>query len=96
MSDPSFGTMIRATRLGWGLSRQHGCFIRMTDLDRQRSLIELCPVHDVPIKKTEGRYHRVWWDEPSILDLIPWLRGVKEIKRYIRVIVDDEGRIVSE
>lgn len=93
MNSPSFGTMIRAARLGWGLSRKHGCFIRMVDLGLDKNVIELCPIHNVPSKKSENRTYRVWWEQPGILDLIPWLRRVREIKRYIRVVVNDVGEI---
>ena len=94
---PSLGTMIRSRRLGWGLSCKHGCFVRMSDgpdLPTGRtSVIELCPLNSVPSKKIG--YHRVWWDTPGILDMIPWLRGVTKIKQYVAVTVDDDGNILS-
>lgn len=92
---PSFGTMIRARRLGWGLSNRHGGFIRMSDADGSNSLIEFCPIHEVPSKKRG--YHRCWWEGgDGILDMIPWLRFVRCIKRYFGVLVDDNGMILRE
>lgn len=94
MTTPSFGTMIRAARLGWGLAREHGCFIRMSDAGESRSQIELCPLNEVPSKKSLGGHHRVWWESPDILKKIPWLIRIRKVHKYIVVIVDDEGAIV--
>lgn len=85
--------MIRAIRLGWGLSRQHGCFIRMTDSKEMNSIIELCPI-DAISKKTFDKYYRRWWDSPEILQMIPWLKGITSIKKYICVEVDVQGKIL--
>ena len=95
-ADPSFGSTIRAYRLGWGLSQQHGCFIRMSDASGLNSTIELCPINAVPTHKTANRLHRVWWDNPAILGHIPWLSMVKRVKRYICVTVDNNGNIIKE
>lgn len=92
---PSFGTHIRAARLGWGYAPQHGAFIRMSDADGANSRIELCPLNAVPSKKVAGGFHRVWWESPGILDLIPWLKGVRRIKRYMCVVVDTHGTILK-
>lgn len=94
---PSFGTMIKSRRLGWGKSERHGCFIRMSDGPDlpggvRSSIIELCPLNAIPSKKIG--YHRCWWEQEGILDMIPWLRGVTRIKKYIRVTVNDEGVIL--
>lgn len=91
----SFGSHIRAYRLGWGKSGKHGCFIRMSDSGPGATLIELCPLNDIPNKKLKG-LHRCWWDNPGIVDMIPWLKGVKEIKTYIAVVIDDDGKIVKQ
>jgi len=90
---PSFGTMIRATRLGWGWARQHGCFIRMSDADGMNSLIELCPMHAVPSKKMKGNY-RVWWESPSVLGMIPWLKPIRKVHKAFAVKVDVDGNII--
>jgi hypothetical protein len=94
---PSLGTMIRSRRLGWGLSRKHGAFIRMSDgpdtPSGRTTVIELCPVNAVPSKKCPSGFHRVWWETPDILEMIPWLRGVTRIKRYVSVVINDEGEI---
>ena len=92
--DPSFGTMIRAARLGWGLAKQHGCFIRMSDLPDKCTLMEFCPIHEVPNKKDKGN-HRVWWENGrEILGLIPWIKDLKKVHKPFAVTVDDDGEIV--
>lgn len=57
------------------------------------SVIELCPIHAIPTTKKKGE-HRCWWDTPEMLDLLPWLRMVRKIHRYIVVTVGDDGSIV--
>ena len=92
---PSFGTMIRAARLGWGHAKRHGCFIRMSDADGMNSRIELCPLHKIPSERTAHKNHRCWWENgQSILDEIPWLKPVRAIKRYVCVVVDEAGSIL--
>ena len=95
MASPSFGTMLRARRLGWEYSKQHGFFIRMSTIG-DLSYIELAPENEIPKNKTPGGWHRCWWDDPSILDLIPWLRFVKKVKKYIEIEVDDHGNPVRK
>ena len=89
---PSLGTMIRSCRLGWGLSRRHGCFVRMSDADGANTRIELCPVNAVPAKKIG--FHRCWWEGEDVLSFIPWLQPVRSIRRYVCVVVDDRGAIL--
>lgn len=92
---PSFGTMIRAARLGWGLASAHGCFIRMSDADGMNTRIELCPLHEVPREKPKGSY-RVWWKNGrEILNGLPWLKPIRAIKRYVAVVIDEHGVIVE-
>lgn len=91
-----FGTNIRAARLGFHWSEQHGAFIRMATAG-ERTFIELAPASGVPNKSAARlKDHRCWWEEVGILDLIPWLRNVRRIKRYVAVEVDDNGNIVEE
>jgi hypothetical protein len=59
-------------------------------------VVELAPLDAVPSGKSPGGYHRRWWDEPGILDELPWLRHVKRVKKYVRLVVDDHGNIVPE
>lgn len=94
MSEVKFGMNLRAYRLGWGLSRRHGCYIRMTDCGIN-TRVELCPIDDVP-NKMGGKTHRCWWDDPSILDMLPWLKPVKKIKQYVSLIINDSGEIVRD
>ena len=90
---PALGPMIRAKRLGWGLSRRHGAFVRMSDAEGMNSRIELCPLDAVPSKKLKGD-HRCWWEDEGILGLLPWLKYVTRIKRYVCVVVDERGTIL--
>ena len=90
----TLGPRIRAARLGWGYAPQHGCFIRMSDAEGTSTRVELCPVNGVPSSKVKGGFHRVWWDGPEMLDMIPWLRGVRRVKRYVCVVIDEHGTII--
>jgi hypothetical protein len=92
MNTPSLGTMIRARRLGWGLSNRHGAFIRMSNDGGEQSMIELCPINAIPSKKID--YHRCWWDTPEILQMVPWLAMIRKVKKYIAVTVNEHGQIV--
>lgn len=92
---PSLGTTIRAARLGWGYAPRHGCFVRMEDVGDDHNRIELCPTNAIPSKKTPSRFHRCWWESPEVLDLIPWLANVRAVHRYVSVIVDSDGRILT-
>jgi hypothetical protein len=92
---PTLGPRVRAARLGWGYAPRHGCFVRMSDSEGGNFRIELCPVRAVPSKKVKTGFHRVWWeDDPGVLDMIPWLRNVRRIKRYVCVVVDEHGTIL--
>lgn len=94
---PSFGSNIRAGRLGFKWSARHGAFIRMSTPSKDRTLIELAPHNAVPSKKCKGEVgdFRVWWEMPQILDMIPWLRNIRRVKKFIAVFVDDNGNIES-
>lgn len=92
----SFGSNIRAARLGYHWSERHGAFIRMATAG-PRTFIELAPANSVPNKSaTKIKDHRCWWEQGDVLSMIPWLRNVRRIKRYIAVEVDDNGNIVRE
>jgi hypothetical protein len=90
-----FGSTIRAYRLGFHWSERHGAFIRIST-DGPRNVVELAPVDGIPVKTTT-KAHRCWWegDGPRMLDMMAWLRGVRRVKRYICVEVDDNGDIVG-
>lgn len=94
MTEPSFGTNIRAFRLGWGLAKKHGCWIRMSTAGEENR-VELCPVDKVPSKQVRTGFHRRWWNEPSILEMLPWLKPIVRVKQHISVVVNDDGEIVK-
>lgn len=89
---PRIGQMIRAYRLGWGYSKPHGAFVRISD-ERDGFRVELCPVHALPLKKLKGN-HRCWWEDADVLAMIPWLQWVRRVKRYVCVIMDEQGAIL--
>ena len=94
MDKPGFGTVLRSHRLGWYYSPRHGCNIRMSTAGKL-NVIELCPTNEVPRHKTETGNFRCWWDDTQILDMLPWLQPVRKIKKYVRVLVGDNGEIVQ-
>lgn len=92
----TFGSNIKAARLGYHWSERHGAFIRMVTVG-SRMFVELAPASGVPNKsETKSKDYRCWRDDDSILDRIPWLRNVRRIKRYVAVEVDERGNIVKE
>lgn len=97
-AEPSFGATLRGFRLGWRFSPQHGAFIRMTDSNDGRNYIELAPITGIPSKSAipgmKIHHHRAWWDDPPILELLPWLRPISKVLKYIAVECNDEGRII--
>jgi hypothetical protein len=94
---PSVGSNIRAARLGFKWSERHGAFIRMSTPSKDRTLIELAPRDGVPTRKCKGEVgdFRVLWETPQILDMLPWLRGIRRVKKFISVNVDDNGNILE-
>jgi hypothetical protein len=63
----------------------------------ERNFIELAPASGVPNKSaTKIKEHRCWWEQGDILGMIPWLRNVRRVKRYIAVEMDDNGNILKE
>lgn len=91
---PNLGPQIRAARTGFRWSARHGSFIRITTSGR-RNFIELCPANELPSSCKKQQY-RCWWEEPGLIDMIPWLRQVRKIKRYVQYEIDDNGTIICE
>lgn len=90
---PSFGQVVRGLRFGYNWSRKHGCFVRI-DASGPPYQIALCPPDMLPKgkgKQHASENHRVWWDEPEVLDLVPELLTVRGVKRPIMFHVDDNG-----
>ena len=90
---PTFGSVIRAARLGYHWSHKHGCFIRIGG-DGPPWEISLAPNGVIPNRRS-GEHFRVWWeneDRDEVLDMILPLRGVRGVKKPIIFFVDDEGR----
>jgi len=92
--EPGFGSRLRAYRLGWRWSNRHGANIRMTTAGNL-NIVELCPANEVPRHKSETGNFRCWWDQSDILDMLPWLQPIRKIKKYVRVLVNEEGEIVQ-
>lgn len=57
--------------------------------------ISLCPPEMLPKGKNGGGHasenHRIWWDNPEILDLVPDLLAVRGVKRPITFHVNNDG-----
>jgi hypothetical protein len=85
---------VRAARLGWHWSDEHESFIRMSTPSHGENVVELCPHDAVPTTGAKGD-HRAWWENPEILQLLPWLRGFRRAKKHIRVACNDDGEIVA-
>jgi len=85
----TFGTLIRALRLGYRWSDKHGCFVRLGNAG-DRVHVQLCPGHNIPAKNTTKEYW-VWWDDESILETIPSLSPVRGVKRPIGFYINKES-----
>ncbi len=91
----TFGMLLRATRLGYGLSDKHQAFVRICDVDNKTLNVTLSPLdRHVPNKNTP-KNHYCWWeqkddDEPPLLDLIPALQSVRRVKRLVSFDIDRE------
>lgn len=93
---PSFGSMIRGKRLGYGWSHRHGCFVRISG-EGPPWEIRLAPDRGIPTGGTKGEY-RCWWDNKDgedVLDMIEPLRQVRGVKRPLMFFVDDNGQGAS-
>jgi len=98
----TFGVLLRATRLGYHISDKHQAFVRICEIDDRTLNVTLAPLDQHVPSKNTPKIHYCWWeqkdkDEPSLLDLIPALQGVRKVKRLISFDIDKEtGRRVYE
>lgn len=88
----TIGPTIRATRLGFCWSDQHGSFIRFSTIG-SRNFIELAPSDDIP-KKPHTKEYRCWWETDGFLNHVPWLKNIRYVKRYLLIELDDHGNII--
>lgn len=91
----SFGSMLRAYRLGYRYSDKHRCFIRMSDgPSRGIYRVELAPISRIP-NKTGSKEHRCWWDDgATLLDLCKPLTALCGVKRPLTFYVDANGELI--
>lgn len=99
MITPTFGTILKGYRLGFGWSREHQCFIRLCEVGNLYC-VELAPgdqgARGIP-NKTASKEHRCWWDTGSkgIIEMIEPLKQIKAVKKYTRIYLDEQGRQVT-
>lgn len=97
----TFGTALRAARLGYGWSVALQAWVRIVDDGPSGFVVTLAPPNSVPVHnpRVDGK-HRCWWDggteaETALANapgLLPYVgRGVKHV---VRLTLDDTGRVV--
>jgi hypothetical protein len=92
---PTFGQIIRAARLGYHWSAKHGAMIRMSDCGPHTEVL-ICPPGQLPTHARENQMHRCWWEcKEDCLSMIVPLRGIKAVKKPIRMLIDDGGNLVG-
>jgi hypothetical protein len=95
MPVPSFGSYLRACRLGYRWADSYQCFIRMSALKVGELIcVEVAPDRGIP-SKTASKEYRCWWDKPEVLDLCPALKDLGKVTRYQKFYVNDDGERVS-
>jgi hypothetical protein len=93
---PSFGSALRAARVGYRWSDAYKCFVRISAERTGGAIcIEVAPDKGIPNKHAEINY-KCWWDEPEILDLLPALKALGPVTKYQRIYVDDNGERVNK
>lgn len=89
----TFGQALRAVRLGYGMSDEHGAFIRLGDDAPTKVSVTLCPFGTRVATYRGDKQHVVWWESEEarkILDYIPALKTIGKIDKQIRFWIDKE------
>ena len=94
------GELMRARRLGYNHPPGRDYWLRLSDWDEHRFLIEIHPPGLIPAPKGRSkagylRKHRCWWEGEDkgqgLLDESPFLRSIKGVKRPVAFLIDDEA-----
>lgn len=89
---PTFGTMIRALRLGFNYSSKHDAYIRMEGSGPW--IVVVCGISQLP-RRTCGKCI-VWWEKGmDILEMVVPLRGLKSPRERKTFVVDERGKEVK-
>lgn len=95
VNKPTFGTLLRATRLNFVWWEKLGCFIRVSDFD-QHWLVELRPNMCTGLNVGgKGKTYRKIEDVEAITSASPVLSNIKSVDRSIDLLLDDLGQIVD-
>lgn len=92
ITEPAFGTLLRACRLRWHWWDKRKCFVRATPL-KDRTVIEVARTFAALSEKPPGKLHAIIKDE-SVLDLCEPLR-VKFTRAYHSWEVGDDGKVIE-
>lgn len=87
----TFGSTLRAFRLGYHVSQKHNALVKVSDYpDGKKVSIKLVPI-DGKVPHDKFKDHRCWWErDGELLDAVPALRGIRNVKRIISFDVDAE------
>lgn len=92
---PTFGSVLRAARLGYHWSEKLGAFLRVSG--DGPFVFDLAPATGVPKQHAKGE-HRVWWDTDEGRNAVlscGALRGIRRVSRPFRITVGDDGERAS-
>lgn len=92
-----FGTLLRATRLGYHKSEKHGGFVRarMSPNKGVFLAVDFAPF-DKCMKSDGGRgEYVVWWDGEDVLDMSPRLRKVTNVNYPFTILLDEDGEEIK-
>lgn len=95
MGTNSFGSYIRAVRLGYRYVERLRAFVRMSG--DGPFLVEA--VRDVKdMRPLKGKFHRAWWEGPKaedhVFELSPALARLRPEDVPVQLILDDAGEVV--
>lgn len=94
----SFGTMLRAFRLGYRKPKGRDFVMRLSDNADGSFNVSLVPLN-MHVPKHKPREHRCWWEGENggndIINLLPDVRNLKTVKKIIEFDVDEHGNRVT-
>lgn len=95
----TFGTALRAARIGYGLSTKHNAYIRVTDEGPDTLRIVMIPLGEKLPSKGRTIYY-AWWEvengEELLTDLSPAISRVKRVKKSLSFVIDKQfGELVN-
>jgi hypothetical protein len=87
---PTFGQVVRASRLGYKYAPKYGAFLRVSVLDEKRIRLDIHPIGLIDGLDKVNEYV-MWWEGIDVLTQCPALQGIRDPKARQTIIVDNNG-----